>query len=112
MKLGDETVPFAELFTALSRGDDHLILDSGVWFSLDVPELDRLRQLIAEARDLADADEPGSLRLRVEHAGLWDELVGLGIVAEQAASWRKAVDGLLNLDAIPAVCLLYTSRCV
>ena len=103
VKLGDETVPFAELFTALSRGDDHLILDSGVWFSLDVPELDRLRQLIAEARDLADADEPGSLRLRVEHAGLWDELVGLGIVAEQAASWRKAVDGLLNLDAIPAV---------
>lgn len=103
VRLGDEDVPFSELFTALARGDDHLVLDSGVWFSLEVPELDRLRLLIAEARELADADEPGSLRLRVEHAGLWEELVSLGVVAEQAATWRAAVDGLLGRDAGGAV---------
>ena len=35
-----ETVDFAELFAALARGDTHLVLDRGTWFSLDRPELD------------------------------------------------------------------------
>nr|NLI50897.1 DEAD/DEAH box helicase [Propionibacterium sp.] len=98
--LGAEVVPFAELFAALARGDDHLLLDSGTWFALDHPELDRLRHLIEEARLLADR-EGGSLRLRPEHAGLWEELVALGVVAEQSAAWRDAVSALLDLDALP-----------
>ncbi|QIK71796.1 hypothetical protein G7070_05290 [Propioniciclava coleopterorum] len=51
-----ETVPFTELFTALAVGDDHLLLDSGTWFSLDHPELDQLRVVIEEARQLVDRD--------------------------------------------------------
>jgi len=98
--LGEETVPFAELFAALARGDDHLLLDSGTWFALDHPELDRLRHLIEEARLLADR-EGGPLRLRPEHAGLWEELLALGVVAEQSAAWRDAVGALLDLDALP-----------
>ena len=95
-----EAVPFAELFAALARGDDHLLLDSGTWFALDHPELDRLRHLIEEARLLVDR-EGGPLRLRPEHAGLWEELVELGVVAEQSAAWRESVDALLDLEALP-----------
>lgn len=100
VSLGDETVPFVDLFTALALGHDHLVLGSGTWFSLERPELDQLRKLIEEARELGEG-EPGAYRLRVEHAGLWDELVTLGVVAEQADSWRKAVTGLLDLTELP-----------
>src|SRR5690606_36926952 len=35
-------------------------------------------------------------------AGLWEELKKLGIVAEQAEAWEKAMQGLLNFKAIEA----------
>jgi len=97
-----EVVPFATLFAALSLGHDHLLLDSGTWFSLDRPELDQLRRLVEEARLLVDhADD--TFRLRPEHAGLWAELVELGVVGEQSEAWRRAVDALLDLDELPDV---------
>lgn len=95
-----ETVPFAELFRALATGEDHLVLGSGTWFDLGRPELEQLRQLIAEAQELSES-EPDQLRLRVEHAGLWEELVHLGIVAEQAARWRAATRALLAPEEMP-----------
>jgi superfamily II DNA or RNA helicase len=98
--IGDERVPFAPLFTALAVGDDHLLLDSGTWFALDRPELDHLRALIDEARVLVDHDGD-SFRLRPEHAGLWEELVSLGVVAEQSAAWEASVGALLDLDTLP-----------
>ncbi len=100
--LGREHVPFVDLFTALTLGHDHLVLESGTWFSLDRPEFEQLRHLIDEARELGEGSS-GQYRLRVEHAGLWDELVSLGVVAEQAAGWRRAVSGLLDLAELPAV---------
>ena len=54
-----EQVPFDQLFVALSQGEEHLVLDSGVWFSLQRPGLDRLRDLIEESRDLDDRDGAG-----------------------------------------------------
>lgn len=99
-----EPVPLAELLAALTAGDDHLVLDSGVWFPLDVPELNQLRELLDEARLLVD-HEGDSIRLRPEHAGLWDELVALGVVAEQSAAWQQAVDGLLDPSSLPEVAL-------
>ena len=45
-----ERVPFDQLFVALSQGEEHLVLESGVWFSLRRPGLDRLRDLIEESR--------------------------------------------------------------
>ena len=95
-----ETVPFTDLFAALAVGDDHLLLDSGTWFALDHPELDQLRVLIEEARQLVDRDGD-TLRLRPEQAGLWEELVSLGVVAEQSAAWNEAVSALLDADALP-----------
>ena len=102
VSVAGEDVPFALLFTALSVGDDHLLLDSGTWFSLAHPELDQLRALIEEARVLVDSDGD-SFRLRPEHAGLWEELVSIGVVAEQSAAWEDAVGALLDLDELPDV---------
>lgn len=97
-----ETVPFVDLFTALAVGDDHLLLDSGVWFSLDHPELDQLRALIDEASQLVERDGE-TIRLRPEQAGLWEELVSLGVVDEQSERWQLAVSALLDVESLPEV---------
>ncbi len=97
----DRSVPFVDLFRALAAGDEVVILDDGTWFGLDTPELAELRQLIEEAMALSGGDV-GALQLRVEHAGLWEELVKAGVVAEQSAAWSSAVAGLLDPASVPA----------
>ncbi|SFE53726.1 SWIM zinc finger [Blastococcus tunisiensis] len=92
-----EDIPFAPLFAALAAGEEHLLLPSGTWFDVRRPEFDRLRKLIEEARALQDADRPG-LRISRYQAGLWDELVELGVVAEQSARWSSDVRALLDVD--------------
>ncbi len=93
-----EDIPFAPLFTALAAGDSHLVLPSGTWFDIRRPEFDRLRSLIEEARALQDVERPG-LRISRYQAGLWDELVELGVVAEQSERWARNVGALLDVDA-------------
>jgi superfamily II DNA or RNA helicase len=88
------TVPFLDIFLALSRGEPHLLLPDGAYFSLDKPELRALARLIEEARALQDAPG-GPLRISRYQAGLWDELAALGVVGHQAAAWREQVQGLL-----------------
>ena len=101
VSIDGEAVDFAELFAALARGETHLVTDRGTWFSLDRPELEQLRAVIAEATLLAGGDS--GLQLRAEHAGLWEDLVALGVVAEQSSSWRRAVSGLLDVTSLPEV---------
>ena len=92
-----QDVPFAALFVALSRGESHLLLDNGGYFSLAKPELQALARLIEEARTLADW--PGSqLRISRFQADLWSELASLGLVERQAAAWQRQVDGLLSVS--------------
>ncbi|HEX3706474.1 MAG TPA: DEAD/DEAH box helicase, partial [Mycobacteriales bacterium] len=95
-----EKVPFAPLFAAMSRGEDKLLLDSGTWFRLDRPELARLRELIDEAKALEDLPGDG-LRLTPVHAGLWEELVNLGVVTEQSERWSRSAGALLALKEMP-----------
>ncbi len=92
-------VPFADVFLALGRGQSHLLLADGAYFSLDKPELQALRRLIEEARALQDRPA-GQLRISRFQAGLWDELAELGVVERQAHSWRQQVTGLLSLSAV------------
>ncbi len=101
IEVDGEQVEFRELFAALARGESHLILDSGTWFGLDRPELEQLRRIIDEAL-LLQPDPAGGLRLRREHAGLWQELVELGVVAEQSRAWQAAVSALLDVTELPA----------
>lgn len=100
VSVAGEQVPFQPLFTALAARQDHLLLDSGTWFSLDRAELTQLRALIEEAWSLSDPDSPG-LRLNRLHGGLWEELVELGVVAEQSERWQRSVGTLLGLEELP-----------
>ena len=63
--LEGQPVSFAALFSALAAGQTRMLLPSGAYFSLDLPELHQLRALIDEARSLQDkgqgrpaADQP------------------------------------------------------
>ena len=91
----DQLVPFQELFLALSRGKDVLLLKNGAWFSLDKPGLRALARLIEEARTLQDSPA-GPLRISRYQAGLWAELAELGVVSHQSEEWQRQVDGLLS----------------
>lgn len=104
VRVDGQRVPFHELFRALNLGEDHLVLEDGVWFRLDRPEFDRLRALIDEARMLQEPGRrrDGRLALRPEHAGLWEELVALGVVEQQSAAWAEATRALLDMTALPA----------
>ena len=90
-------VPFLDVFLALSRGEPHLLLPDGAYFSLDKPELQALARLIEEARALQDTPA-GPLRISRYQAGFWDELTALGVIGHQAAAWREQVQGLLSAD--------------
>ena len=97
-------IPFTDLFLALSQGQTHLLLDDGAYFSLEKPELQRLAQLIDEARELQDVPPvDGSLRISRFQAGLWQELTEIGVVTSQAVAWERQVDGLLAATAGGAV---------
>lgn len=93
-------VPFADVFAALSRDEEHLLLPDGTYFSLRKPELDALRTLIEEARALQEHGQRDGLRISRFQAGLWDELTALGVVQRQAAAWQQQVGGLLAPDGL------------
>ncbi|HET9894685.1 MAG TPA: SNF2-related protein [Streptosporangiaceae bacterium] len=90
-------IPFLDVFLALSRGDQHLLLPDGAFFSLDKPEMRALARLIEEARSMQDTPS-GSLRISRYQASFWEELSGLGIIGHQAATWQEQVQGLLTAD--------------
>ncbi|MGY1746734.1 SNF2-related protein [Blastococcus sp. SYSU D00695] len=96
----DEEIPFYLLFAALAQGEEFLLLPSGTWVDVRRPELDRLRALIEEARSLQETDRPG-MRITRYQAGLWEELVELGVVEEQSARWQRDVGRLLQAGDVP-----------
>ncbi len=93
-------LPFARVLTALAHGETRMLLDDGAHFSLLAPQLQSLRELIEEARALGDGSRPGALRISRYQAGLWEELVALGVVREQADGWQRQVEGLLGLQTL------------
>jgi superfamily II DNA or RNA helicase len=92
-------VPFTDVFVALSRGESHLLLEDGAYFSLQKPELLALARLIVEARALQDSPG-GSLKISRFQAGLWGELAELGVVSHQASAWQRQVQGLLSAGSV------------
>ncbi|MGI8457896.1 MAG: SNF2-related protein [Propionibacteriaceae bacterium] len=98
VSIDGELVPFDQLFAALASGADQLVLDSGVYFTLDRPEFGRLVELITEARSLQDRDR-SQLRINRHHVGLWDELVALGVVDQQAERWVAVAAAVAGLES-------------
>ncbi|MCK9896611.1 DEAD/DEAH box helicase [Frankia sp. AgB32] len=101
LRLDGHEIPFSSVFLALGRDESHLLLDDGAYFSLDKPELRQLRALIEEARALQDT-AGGTLRLSRFQAGLWEELVELGVVTRQSRAWQRQVEALLSVDTAGA----------
>ncbi len=100
VSIGDEDVPMAALITALTLGQEQVILPTGTWFRVDRPELAELRRLVEEARAMQD-DPRGPLRLSPYQADLWSELEALGIVEEQSERWAGLVKGLSTESVEP-----------
>lgn len=92
-------IPFAKVFQALAIGEP-LILDDGLIVDLDRPEFHRLAHLIEQARLMLDP-QTGKPRLSVLQAGLWEELVTLGVVTEQSQRWRELVTKLQHVPEEP-----------
>ncbi|KZF03879.1 hypothetical protein A2J03_27660 [Rhodococcus sp. EPR-157] len=92
-------VEFAAVIIAIARGDRHLLLSDGRFFSLDRPTFHRLRTLVDEARTLQDKPD-GPLRISRYQASLWQELAEIGEVSRQAAAWREQVGALTAEGAI------------
>ena len=88
-----EAVPFEDLFVALTQDQDFLILETGVYFSLDRPEFAQLRALIEESKALQDRHRP-ELSINRFQASLWDDLTNLGVAIDQSARWEQTVRGL------------------
>ena len=97
-----QTVAFDKCFEAISRKEHYLFLPNGRFVSLDHPFFNKLRDLIRQAAHLRDA-ATGNIRLTRFQAGWWEELVKLGVVREQAQSWKDSVDGLLDFKNVPIV---------
>lgn len=101
VRVGEHAVPLPELLRALARREEIFLLEDGSWFSLDVPALHRLRELVEEARALQDDPGGEGLRINRYQAGLWQELEELGVVAEQSQRWQRGVSALLALEEVP-----------
>ena len=95
VKVNNWTVPFAQIFEALDRGADRILLGNGTYFSLRRPEFKTLRILIAEARELDDAG--GELRINRHQAGLFSELESLAASVQTTRRWDEQVRSLLAL---------------
>lgn len=97
VRIDEQEVPFEPLFQALVRGDEVMVLDSGTWFRLDHPDLQRLRDLIGEARELDDRPPRDGARISRFQVSLWEEITDLGGVVG-ADAWRDRVAALHDLD--------------
>ncbi len=99
VSIDGEPIEFAHLFSALALDEPVLVLPSGTWLHLDRPELERLRELIDEARGLTDPDSSGAIRVNRFQTSWWDELAGLGVLRSQSERWARNVAKLGGLTA-------------
>ncbi|GEM_PF-509652 len=97
--IGNEEVPFSDLFTALAAGEDELLLPGGTFFPLNHPSLDQLRELINEAQGISEVTSNGLTISRFQ-IGFWQELQLLGVVEKQSRQWQETAEGLLSSTGV------------
>lgn len=95
-----ETVPLADVLSSLTLGDEHIVLPSGMYLPTDRPEFDSLRDIVAAACQLHEADH-GNISVGKHDLGLWAQLADLGIVSQQAEAWVQRARALRDLTEIP-----------
>jgi superfamily II DNA or RNA helicase len=93
VQIDGQQVPIAAVIAELASGATHMLLPNGVYFRLDTPEILRLRELIEEGRALGEI-EGDKVNAGSHNVTLWEELLSLGVVDEQVASWRARLEQL------------------
>ncbi len=97
-----ESLSLAHLLEAMTRGQDRVILRSGVHVGIDRPEFSHLVALVGAAGELHEQPVDG-VRVAPGDLGLWEELAEIGLVDEQAARWVESAQALAGLDTLEAV---------
>ncbi|GAA3624888.1 DEAD/DEAH box helicase [Microbacterium awajiense] len=95
------SIPFAALFTALTLGRRKMMLSDGAYFSLTHPALQRLKDLIGEAGELAEWE--ARPRIHRYQTDVWADFEDLADESESAVSWRATVEGLRTAAGVPHV---------
>jgi len=95
-----ERIPLPDVLAALTLGEDHLVLPSGLYLRTDRPEFDRLRDVVAAAAELREA-EGDTVSVGSHDLGVWAQLAELGVVDEQAAEWVSRARALRDLVELP-----------
>ena len=95
LEIDGQQVPIAAVIAELASGATHMLLPNGVYFRLNTPELLKLRDLLVEARALGELTG-GVVNAGSRNVTLWEELLALGVVDEQLASWRQRIARLAS----------------
>ena len=95
-----ERVPLTEVLATLTREEDYVVLPSGLYLRADRPEFDRLREVVAAAAELREADGD-RVSVGKHDLGVWAQLAELGIVDAQAAEWVRRAQALGDLTELP-----------
>lgn len=98
--IGEHQVPFTAIFTALSQGRKSVLLPDKTYARLDHPTFDRLRELLAEAEAMPEW-EPGAPGIGRHQVTFWEDFEDLADESTTAASWRRSVGALADLQEIP-----------
>lgn len=107
-----ERLPLADLLAALTRGDEHVVMPSGLFVRTDRPEFARLAQTVIAAADLRErragggpgheaGQGPGRLRVAADDLGTWAELSDLGAVDALGQDWVRRARALRDLVDLP-----------
>ncbi|MDQ1512710.1 MAG: hypothetical protein QOC59_552, partial [Microbacteriaceae bacterium] len=80
-------VPFTPLFKALAKGRRKILLADGGYLALNHPAFGPLRDLIEEARDLAEWETRP--RISRYQTSLWSDFEDVADQAEPAVEWRS-----------------------
>ncbi|MGV9195806.1 SNF2-related protein [Arcanobacterium canis] len=101
VEIGGSVVPTALLIRALTLDQEYLFLENGTYLNLDLPEMDKLRALLKEARALTD-QRGGGIRVPKVRQTWWEELLNLGIVDAARNAWFDAVRAASLRQILPA----------
>lgn len=95
-----EAVPLAEVVAALTRGDELLVLPSGLYVPTALPEFTSLREAVEGAAALGGED-PERIRASASDLNLWAELAEIAVLPAEAQAWAERARALRDLEAIP-----------
>jgi superfamily II DNA or RNA helicase len=99
IRIDNEAVALPDVLAALTRGDEHIVLPSGLYVATDRPELGRLAELVRAAAELREGE--GGLSVGTHDLGVWAQLAELGIVDAQAGEWVRRAQALRDLTSLP-----------